>query len=73
MIRSFVAGMITGGLIVAIFGETILAFIDSKTRAARLRAADTAGRVAEGLETTKRVLEQGLTGDDRQHSEEPRS
>jgi hypothetical protein len=65
MIRSFVAGMFAGGLLVAIFRQRLLEFIDAKTRPARFKAADTVGKAAEGLETAKDLIERGLTGEDR--------
>lgn len=65
MIRSFVAGMITGGLLVAIFGRRMRECIDARTRTARFRAADTVGKAAESLGTAKEVIERGLTGENR--------
>lgn len=73
MIRAFVAGAVTGGLLVAIFNRRAREFVDARTRAVRLRAAETIGRAAERLETAKDVIEQGLAGTDPIHGRDRES
>jgi hypothetical protein len=71
MLGSFLTGVITGGVLVAMFGRRVFESIDAKTRATRFRVADTVGRAAEGLETAREVIEGGLTGDERGRERAP--
>jgi len=56
-IRSFVAGMVVGGVLVWIYGREIREYVDDKTRGARTRAAETLGAAAEGLAAAKERIE----------------
>jgi hypothetical protein len=50
MVRGFLAGVVTGGLIVWFFRDDIQAYLDEQSRLARVRAADGLHAVEETAE-----------------------
>jgi hypothetical protein len=50
MLRGFLAGMVTGGLVVWFFRDDIQAYLDEQSRLARVRAADGLQAVEETAE-----------------------
>lgn len=72
MVRGFVAGFVTGGLLVWFFRDDIQAYLDEQSRVARVRAADglhaveeTAERVFDGaaapLRRAEEMIDHGKT------------
>jgi hypothetical protein len=55
MVRGFLAGVVTGGLIVWFFRDDIQAYLDEQSRVARVRAAD-------GLRTVEETAERVFDG-----------
>jgi hypothetical protein len=58
MVRGFLAGVVTGGLIVWFFRDDIQAYLDEQSRLARVRAADGLHAVEE---TAERVFDRAAT------------
>jgi hypothetical protein len=69
LVKSFVLGAVTGGLVVWFWGQEIREFIDERTSGARKAvadrlqgAADGLQAAAEGLHSAKATIETGLGG-----------
>jgi hypothetical protein len=63
MIKSFVAGMVAGGVVTWIWGRDIRSFIDDRTRTVRTRTAEGLQGAAETLQAVAETVEEGLTGE----------
>jgi hypothetical protein len=59
-VRTFVAGMVIGGALAVLYQGRIRRYLDDKTRALRLKAADRLGAAARRLEDAAARLEAGV-------------
>jgi hypothetical protein len=58
-VRAFVAGMVVGGALVLLAQDRIRRYVNDRTRAVRLMAAERIAAVAARLEATAERLEAG--------------
>jgi hypothetical protein len=62
VIKSFLAGTVTGAAVMWIWGGQIRQFIDDRTRDVRLSASSSLQGVAGSLQAVATTVEQGLSG-----------
>src|SRR5262249_46484714 len=57
VIKSFVLGAVIGGAAVALYGRQIAEYLEDRTFAMRMKAADGLGVVAHGVESMRETVE----------------
>jgi Cu/Ag efflux pump CusA len=62
VIKSFLAGAITGAAVMWFWGDEIRGRIDDATSGVRTRAAEQLHGVADTLQSVAQTVDQGLTG-----------
>jgi hypothetical protein len=62
VIRSFLAGAITGAAVMWVWGDQIRESIDDATMGVRTRASEQLHGVADTLQTVADTVDQGLSG-----------
>ena len=57
MIKSFIAGAITGAVVTVLYGRQIADYLQDRTFGLRMRAAEGLGAVAQGVGSVKSTVE----------------